>query len=49
MVRYSWYSAVAGYKNTQLTVFEDEDKIFIAIKAGANGYMLKKRFTTKDH
>ena len=25
-----------------LTVFEDEDKIFGAIKAGANGYMLKK-------
>ena len=25
-----------------LTVFEDEEKIFGAIKAGANGYMLKK-------
>jgi len=25
-----------------LTVFEDEEKIFNAIKAGANGYMLKK-------
>lgn len=25
-----------------LTVFEDDDKIFGAIKAGANGYLLKK-------
>lgn len=25
-----------------LTVFEDEEKIFGAIKAGANGYLLKK-------
>ena len=25
-----------------LTVFEDADKIFNAIKAGANGYLLKK-------
>jgi DNA-binding NarL/FixJ family response regulator len=25
-----------------LTVFEDENKIFGAVKAGANGYMLKK-------
>ena len=24
------------------TVFEDEDKIFGAVKAGVNGYMLKK-------
>jgi DNA-binding NarL/FixJ family response regulator len=29
-------------KVLMLTVFEDEDKIFGAIKAGANGYMLKK-------
>jgi DNA-binding NarL/FixJ family response regulator len=29
-------------KILMLTVFEDEDKIFGAIKAGANGYMLKK-------
>ena len=25
-----------------LTVFEDDEKIFGAIKAGANGYLLKK-------
>jgi len=29
-------------KVLMLTVFEDEDRIFRAIKAGANGYMLKK-------
>lgn len=29
-------------KVLMLTVFEDEDKIFAAIKAGADGYMLKK-------
>ena len=29
-------------KVIMLTVFEDEDKIFGAIKAGANGYLLKK-------
>jgi DNA-binding NarL/FixJ family response regulator len=29
-------------KVLMLTVFEDEEKIFNAIKAGANGYMLKK-------
>jgi len=29
-------------KILMLTVFEDEDKIFAAIKAGANGYLLKK-------
>ena len=29
-------------KVLMLTVFEDEDKILGAIKAGANGYMLKK-------
>ncbi|MEP7108258.1 MAG: response regulator transcription factor [Ferruginibacter sp.] len=29
-------------KVMMLTVFEDEDKIFRAIKAGANGYLLKK-------
>jgi DNA-binding NarL/FixJ family response regulator len=29
-------------KVLMLTVFEDEEKIFGAIKAGANGYMLKK-------
>jgi DNA-binding NarL/FixJ family response regulator len=29
-------------KVLMLTVFEDDDKIFSAIKAGANGYMLKK-------
>jgi len=29
-------------KILMLTVFEDEDKIFGAIKAGANGYLLKK-------
>lgn len=31
-----------GIKVIMLTVFEDEDKIFGAIKAGANGYLLKK-------
>jgi DNA-binding NarL/FixJ family response regulator len=29
-------------KILMLTVFEDEEKIFSAIKAGANGYLLKK-------
>jgi DNA-binding NarL/FixJ family response regulator len=29
-------------KIVMLTVFEDDDKIFGAIKAGANGYLLKK-------
>src|SRR3990170_4573991 len=29
-------------KILMLTVFEDDDKIFGAIKAGANGYLLKK-------
>jgi DNA-binding NarL/FixJ family response regulator len=29
------------------TVFEDEDKIFRAIQAGANGYILKKIAPTK--
>ena len=29
-------------KVLMLTVFEDEGKIFGAIKAGANGYLLKK-------
>jgi DNA-binding NarL/FixJ family response regulator len=29
-------------KILMLTVFEDEEKIFGAVKAGANGYMLKK-------
>src|SRR5687767_12937134 len=29
-------------KVLMLTVFEDDDKIFSAIKAGANGYLLKK-------
>jgi DNA-binding NarL/FixJ family response regulator len=29
-------------KVIMLTVFEDEDKIFAAIKAGADGYLLKK-------
>ncbi len=29
-------------KILMLTVFEDEDKIFAAIKAGADGYLLKK-------
>lgn len=31
-----------GMKILMLTVFEDDDKIFGAIKAGANGYLLKK-------
>ncbi len=31
-----------GIKILMLTVFEDDDKIFGAIKAGANGYLLKK-------
>lgn len=31
-----------GIKVMMLTVFEDEEKIFAAIKAGADGYMLKK-------
>jgi DNA-binding NarL/FixJ family response regulator len=31
-----------GIKVIMLTVFEDEDKIFAAIKAGADGYLLKK-------
>jgi DNA-binding NarL/FixJ family response regulator len=31
-----------GIKVMMLTVFEDEEKIFGAIKAGANGYLLKK-------
>jgi DNA-binding NarL/FixJ family response regulator len=31
-----------GIKILMLTVFEDEEKIFAAIKAGANGYLLKK-------
>lgn len=30
-----------------LTVFEDEDKIFGALKAGANGYLLKKDSPSK--
>ena len=32
-------------KILMLTVFEDPEKIFGAIKAGANGYLLKKRFS----
>lgn len=31
-----------GVKILMLTVFEDDDKIFAAIKAGADGYLLKK-------
>lgn len=31
-----------GVKVLMLTVFEDEDKIFAAIKSGADGYLLKK-------
>ena len=31
-----------GVKVLMLTVFEDADKIFGAIKAGANGYLIKK-------
>src|SRR6478752_2082213 len=31
-----------GMKILMLTVCEDEDKIFGAIRGGANGYMLKK-------
>jgi len=45
----SGVEGVAELKNTfpeikvmMLTVFEDEEKIFAAIKAGADGYMLKK-------
>jgi DNA-binding NarL/FixJ family response regulator len=34
-------------KVLMLTVFEDPDKIFSAIKAGANGYLLKKDSPTK--
>ncbi|NJO24800.1 MAG: response regulator transcription factor [Bacteroidia bacterium] len=34
-------------KVLMLTVFEDSDKIFGAIKAGANGYLLKKDSPTK--
>jgi DNA-binding NarL/FixJ family response regulator len=30
-----------------LTVFEDEDKIFRSLKAGASGYMLKKTSSTR--
>jgi DNA-binding NarL/FixJ family response regulator len=32
----------AGLKILMLTVFEDDEKIFGAIRAGANGYLLKK-------
>jgi DNA-binding NarL/FixJ family response regulator len=31
-----------GIKILMLTVFEEDEKIFAAIKAGANGYLLKK-------
>jgi DNA-binding NarL/FixJ family response regulator len=34
--------AYPNVKVIMLTVFEDEDKIFAAIKAGADGYLLKK-------
>jgi DNA-binding NarL/FixJ family response regulator len=30
-----------------LTVFEDDDKIFESIKAGADGYILKKSIPTE--
>ena len=32
-----------------LTVFEEDEKIFAAIKAGANGYLLKKDSPQKIH
>ena len=35
-------------KVLMLTVFEEEDKIFGAIEAGANGYMLKKIRRTRS-
>ncbi len=35
-------------KVLMLTVFEDDEKIFGAIKAGANGYLLKKRQSAKN-
>jgi DNA-binding NarL/FixJ family response regulator len=34
--------SIPEIKVVMLTVFEDEEKIFGAIKAGANGYLLKK-------